>query len=321
MSLVRPEIASVSEDLSDPARTEIEFTTITDASSFERLGAEWDELVRAMPRPSPYLLHGWLCEWWRHYGGGRRLCVQAAHRGGKLVAALPLCVSERRRARTLEFLGGGTSALADLLLADGEDESAARPLAERAARSGQDFADLFGLTGGSRLAAALGSSGLRLVPRVEAPVLDLSEGWDIYFGVQSIDERGHVIEVHTVFVHSRRVREVAVQGAAHLLRGQVGKHGSGALEVTSLLEHADDHADGRPRAPHNRVASSYPRPLLDEWMLRNTHILPSLAILIVASWPAKPDRCALVLVNSVAGADIQCAARPNATHGPGWHAG
>ena len=208
MSLVRPEIASVSEDLSDPARTEIEFTTITDASSFERLGAEWDELVRAMPRPSPYLLHGWLCEWWRHYGGGRRLCVQAAHRGGKLVAALPLCVSERRRARTLEFLGGGTSALADLLLAEGEDESAARPLAERAARSGQDFADLFGLTGGSRLAAALGSSGLRLVPRVEAPVLDLSEGWESVYQKKTSSKRRNL--------HRRRRNQLAALGKVEL---------------------------------------------------------------------------------------------------------
>ena len=92
MSLVRPEIASVSEDLSDPARTEIEFTTITDASSFERLGAEWDELVRAMPRPSPYLLHGWLCEWWRHYGGGRTLEIMEFRADGALVGVLPAFV-------------------------------------------------------------------------------------------------------------------------------------------------------------------------------------------------------------------------------------
>ena len=116
MSLVRPEIASVSEDLSDPARTEIEFTTITDASSFERLGAEWDELVRAMPRPSPYLLHGSLSEWWRHFGAEGNLRVHVALRDGRLVSALPLCLRSSHGVKALEFVGGGGSMLADVLL-------------------------------------------------------------------------------------------------------------------------------------------------------------------------------------------------------------
>ena len=44
--------------------------TITTATAFEGLAGEWDGLVRAMPRPSPFLLHGWLAEWWRHYCDG-----------------------------------------------------------------------------------------------------------------------------------------------------------------------------------------------------------------------------------------------------------
>src|SRR4029450_3803350 len=56
--------------------------------AFAALGPEWDELVRSMRRPSPFLLHTWLTEWWRHYGEGNELCVLVAHRDGRLVGAL-----------------------------------------------------------------------------------------------------------------------------------------------------------------------------------------------------------------------------------------
>ncbi len=173
-----------------PARVAV--GTATDAASFSRLHQGWDDLVRAMPRPSPYLLHGWLSEWWRHYGAGRSLCVHVAFRDGKLVAALPLCVHERFGVRVLEFMGGGESVLADLLLADGEDSSLAVMLAQRAATSGQDFADLFGLSRESRLVAALGDRAFRLVPRIEAPVLDLKGSWeDAYQQMPSRRRREH----------------------------------------------------------------------------------------------------------------------------------
>jgi CelD/BcsL family acetyltransferase involved in cellulose biosynthesis len=226
MSLARPDLASAFDDLSEPSPAEVAFTTITDASSFEGLEAEWDELVRAMPRPSPYLLHGWLCEWWRHYGDGRRLCIHVGYRDGRLVAALPLCVSERGRARTLEFLGGGTSALADLLLADGENGSVGRALAERAAQSGQHFADLFGLTSRSRLAAALGPSGLRLVPRVEAPVLDLSKGWESVYEEKTSSKRRNL--------HRRRRNQLAKLGKVELSIAR------SEAELATALEHAFD---------------------------------------------------------------------------------
>ena len=36
--------------------------TITDPAEFATLRAEWDPLVHAMRRPSPFMLHGWLLE-------------------------------------------------------------------------------------------------------------------------------------------------------------------------------------------------------------------------------------------------------------------
>ena len=65
------------------------FETISSEESFAALEG-WDTLVRAMSRPSPFLLHGWVTEWWRHYGEGSRLAVEVAFRGDQLVGALPL---------------------------------------------------------------------------------------------------------------------------------------------------------------------------------------------------------------------------------------
>ena len=64
------------------------------------LAPAWDELVAAMPRPSPFLLSAWLVEWWRHFGAGGRLAVSTAFRGDRLVAGLPLFVRARFGLRT-----------------------------------------------------------------------------------------------------------------------------------------------------------------------------------------------------------------------------
>jgi CelD/BcsL family acetyltransferase involved in cellulose biosynthesis len=155
--------------------------TVSSEADLARLAGSWDELVHAMPRPSPFLLHGWLLEWWRHYGGDDQLTVHVAYRGSRLVGALPLCIRRRHGLRVSEFVGGTWAALADLMVAPGEETSAAGALAERAVSSGHDFANLFGLPGSSRLVAALSPDALRLVERLEAPVLDLDEGWDVVY--------------------------------------------------------------------------------------------------------------------------------------------
>lgn len=156
----------------------VRIETVSSESELARLAGSWDELVRAMPRPSPFLLHAWLLEWWRHYGGEDDLTVHVAYRGSRLVGALPLCIRRRLGLRVSEFVGGTWAALADLMVAPGEETSAASALVERAVSSGHDFANLFGLPGSSRLVAALPPDALRLVERLEAPVLDLSAGWD-----------------------------------------------------------------------------------------------------------------------------------------------
>jgi CelD/BcsL family acetyltransferase involved in cellulose biosynthesis len=148
-----------------------------------------------MPRPSPFLLYDWISEWWRHYADGATLAVHVAWRGDRLVGALPLCRRRRFGLGVTEFIGGTRAPLADLMVAPNEDSGTALRLALRAAQPSGDYADLFGLPAGSRLTAALPPGALALIERLEAPVLDLSPGWDaVYEGLASktrADRRRH----------------------------------------------------------------------------------------------------------------------------------
>jgi CelD/BcsL family acetyltransferase involved in cellulose biosynthesis len=178
--------------------------TVGDADGFAALAVEWDELVLAQPRPSPFLLHGWLLEWIRHYGPGGEVRVLVARRDGRLVGALPLIVNRIAGLRVLQFLGATQSALGDLLLADAGDEETARALVAAASAGRHDLADLFGLPAQSRLAGALGRR-LRLVERVESPVLDLSAGWEEVYRAKTSSKKRNL--------HKRRRRQLAEQGS------------------------------------------------------------------------------------------------------------
>lgn len=183
---------------------QLQVATVRDAEQFHGLSDGWDDLVRAMPRPSPYLLHGWLDAWWRHFGDGADLQVHVARRDGRLAGALPLVSRRARGVRVVSFVGAADSALADLLLADPSDGEAADALVAAAAAEDNDLADLFGLPSASRLAAALGPGRLELVPRVPAPVLDLAEGWEAVY-------RDRVSTKHRK-AHRRSRRQLAAMG-------------------------------------------------------------------------------------------------------------
>lgn len=214
--------------------------TISSADAFARLHRDWDHLVRAMPRPSPMLLHGWLREWWRHYGQDGGLAVHVAYRDGRLVGALPLCVRSRLGLRVLTFLGGDQSALADLLLAPDEDFATGTALAGRVASSDHDFADLFGLPGGSRLIHALGDSQLRLVERAEAPVLDIEGDWDdVYRAKLSSKNRSQ---------HRRRGRNLAKLGRIEVAIARTHDELAAALEDAFELHSL--RWNGRPDGSH-----------------------------------------------------------------------
>jgi len=190
-----------------PAEPALELRTIVTQAAFAELAAGWDVLVRTMPRPSPFLLHGWLTEWLRWYGDECELAVQACFRGDRLVAALPLVTYSRHGQTIATFLGGRLSAPADVLLADDEDPALAALLADRA-MLGHDYADLFGLSRDSRLVAACDPGALHLFERVAAPLLDLSRGWEeTYRAKTSSKGRAHL---------RRRRRQLASAGKVGL---------------------------------------------------------------------------------------------------------
>jgi CelD/BcsL family acetyltransferase involved in cellulose biosynthesis len=174
---------------------------------FEALAGEWDALVRAMPRPSPFMLHCWISEWWRHYGDGTQPRVHVARRDGRLAAALPVAVRRRAGVRVASFMGGRTAVLPDVL----GDDRLGRELVQELEDS-CDVADLHGLPEGSRIAAAMGSR-LSVIPRVEAPVLDLSAGWDEVYRAKTNSKKRNL--------HKRRRRQL----------GELGE-----LEVTTARE-------------------------------------------------------------------------------------
>src|SRR5919106_4679542 len=191
------------------------FKVISSESAFAELSDTWDDLVRAMPRPSPFLLHAWLLEWYRHYGGGSELAVQAALRDGSLVAAFPLVHRRRRGLRVARFLGGEQSSLADLLLAPSEDPSTGAVLVERAT-SQHDFAELFGLSGESQVARVSEPGGLHLFKRADGPVLELTDDWDTLYQAKVSSKRRRA--------YRRRPRQVEAKSTVEfpLVRSREG---------------------------------------------------------------------------------------------------
>jgi CelD/BcsL family acetyltransferase involved in cellulose biosynthesis len=185
-------------------RTALRFETVDTEDAFVRLGDQWNDLVQTSARPSPFMLHCWLLEWWRFYGEGCRLAVETAYRGERLVGALPLVTFSRRGLRVATFIGARQSCLGDVLLAEGEGSTLVEALVGRVRASEHDYADLFGLSADSRLAALQGSGSLRLFERVAAPVLDIREGWPATYRAKTDSrKRSH---------HKRRRRQLAELG-------------------------------------------------------------------------------------------------------------
>ena len=213
----------------------LEVGTISSLDEFELRKKEWDELVRAMPRPSPFLLHGWLEHWWRSYGDNAALALHVAHRDGRLVAALPLYVRSYLGLSVANFVGGGQSALADLLLAPGEAPEVATKLARRLESGGADYVDLYGLPSGSRLVGALPAS-LQVIERVESPVLDLTEGWDAVYRAKTSSKRRNL--------HRRRRRQLSELGRLETLVARTPDELLPALEEAFRLH--DLRWEGRP---------------------------------------------------------------------------
>jgi CelD/BcsL family acetyltransferase involved in cellulose biosynthesis len=196
--------------------------TIDTHERFALLANEgWDDLVRAMARPTPFLLHSWISAWWEHEAEGGRVAVHVAYRDGRLVGGLPLHTSRRGGLRVTSFVGGVHSALADVMVAPGEPAETARAIVAQAAAGAHDYVDLFGLPEGSLFSRSC-SKTLRTVERVEAPVLDLTPGWDAVYRAKTDSKKRNL--------HKRRRRQLSELGDLEVVRARTPDELEAAIE-------------------------------------------------------------------------------------------
>jgi CelD/BcsL family acetyltransferase involved in cellulose biosynthesis len=147
------------------------------------------------------------------------------------------------------FLGGRQSSLADVLLAPSEPPSTGMALIERASDE-HDFAELFGLSGDSRVAHMATPGRLHLFRRADAPVLELTDDWDALYQtkvsakrrsnyrrrLQQLEQRGTVDFSHA---RSREQLEPVLAEAfqLHALRWEGRDDSSGFGTATGVKFH------------------------------------------------------------------------------------
>jgi CelD/BcsL family acetyltransferase involved in cellulose biosynthesis len=176
---------------------------ITNIDDFEALAPQWDALVEAMGRPSPFLLHGWLAEWWRHCADGAQPSIEIIRDQGRLAGALPLAVRRRGGLRIASFMGDAQTVLCDLLLSPEATPDVTDSLTGALYGGDYDVADLHGLPADSHVARALGTR-LETIQRIEAPVVDLNGGWDAVYRAKTNAKKRNL--------HKRRRRQLSELG-------------------------------------------------------------------------------------------------------------
>jgi CelD/BcsL family acetyltransferase involved in cellulose biosynthesis len=200
---------------------EVTYETLAQIQDLDALAAEWDELVLAMNRPTPFMLHGWVKAWLRHLAGDAEPAVHVARRDGRLIAALPLVVRRRKGLRIASFVGYDHP-FVDALLAPGEGLETVATLATHASHS-HDCASLLAISAESKVAQAC-VERFRLVPRVNAPALDLGPDFErLYHAKYSSRIRR---------THAHRRAELAKLGTLELELARTPD------ELADRLEHA-----------------------------------------------------------------------------------
>lgn len=220
---------------------------VSDTDGLRALGPEWDRLVLAAARPSPFMLHAWVTAWWQHFGAGATLAIVTARRGAMLVGLAPMYIRRYRGLRVCRLLGGHESALADFLVAGDVEGSIGRALLARLRKLPFDYLDAFGCPGTGVLARLGADQPLQVLQRVDAPVLHMPQGWDAAY-------LSHV-RPKTRRLHRRRMRQLAEVGEVSWTRATTPD------EVEREMEHAFQiHAlrwQGRPDGSTFGVASNH----------------------------------------------------------------
>jgi CelD/BcsL family acetyltransferase involved in cellulose biosynthesis len=202
---------------------ELEFSIVSDRSEFEQLEGDWDDVVLGSARPTPFHLHGWLAERWRHVEQSALLVV--ARRNGLLCGALPLAVRRHWGMDVGRWLAGTYSGL-DLVLAGDEPATTGRAVVERAGALDLDYFEVNGLGPGSELARAAGDD-LQLVRVDHAPKLDMPDGWRAAYV--------HRTSSKTRNTHGRRLRDLERLGALEFHVASTTDDLPEALEAAFML--------------------------------------------------------------------------------------
>ncbi|ROZ77078.1 GNAT family N-acetyltransferase [Ramlibacter sp. WS9] len=215
---------------------DLTLAVVSDADGLGALGPNWNRLVLAAKRPSPFLLHEWVTAWWRHFGAGATLAVVTATRGSTMVGVAPMFIRRHRGLRVCRLLGGHESALGDFLVERDDDGSIARALLDRVSRLPFDYLDVFGAPSGGVLSRLAAQGDLTVLPRVDAPVLRMPNGWAAVYDARISSKKRNL--------HRRRLRQLATLGVVGWTTARTPD------EVAAELEHAFEiHAlrwQGRP---------------------------------------------------------------------------
>lgn len=132
-----------------------------------------------MHRPSPFMLHAWLRAWWEHHASEREMRVEAAFAGDRLIAGVPLEIERRiGGARVAHCMGRHHAALADVLIARGAPRETADEIFRALRNCGAHWVDFFGPARGGTLVGSRSAPDVTAIERVEAPVLEMTNGWD-----------------------------------------------------------------------------------------------------------------------------------------------
>ncbi len=213
----------------------IELRPLESLDEFRAHAETWDALVARMPRPSPFMLSAWLEPWWAHFGRERTMRVEAAFLDGELVGGLPLELERRNGVTVGRFMGREHAALGDVLAREDLANDVVPGIVDRIGAVGADYLDLFGLAREGRLFGAIGRSE-SLIERVQAPVLDVREGWEAVYAAKTSSRRRNL--------HRRRRRQLEELGTVELV--PLVEEPELAASLTALFRIHDLRWAGRP---------------------------------------------------------------------------
>ena len=75
----------------------ITISRVSSIGELEGLREPWDALLRQSPASHLFLSHDWVCTWWKHFGGDRRLFTLVFRRDDRILGIAPLLLERRRR--------------------------------------------------------------------------------------------------------------------------------------------------------------------------------------------------------------------------------